>query len=357
MASSAPGRTAVLPSLTEGPHTLTLTAIDSDGNAATASVDVVVGPAPVVETPQAPSLLPCVAGVIVVGGGAFYAARSCSAAAHGAPDPQRRCEVITPGFSPTFASFGSGSRAVRLGLVGVALYLALTACSVGSTPAPADVATPETISTPPSQATAPGGDCENPYLPVVEGATWTRRSTTSLGESTQTATLKDVTPSGFTVERTGVLSGGRSYTYDENWSCTPEGLIQAPTDELAAIATGASGTVTVQSLSNEGVTLPTDVQAGDTWTETFNVDVVGPDSTANWSVTYDFQAIGMEAVTVPAGAFTAIHLTNHITWLNGAVPAMDVEYWFATGVGLVKSGFTMEGLSTGITELVSYSIP
>jgi hypothetical protein len=63
------GRTAVLASLTEGPHTLTLTAIDSDGNASTASIDVVVEPAPVVEPAAAPSLLPCLAGVIVIGGG------------------------------------------------------------------------------------------------------------------------------------------------------------------------------------------------------------------------------------------------------------------------------------------------
>jgi hypothetical protein len=68
------GRTAVLASLTEGPHTLTLTAIDSDGNASTASIDVVVEPAPVVEPSAAPSLLPCLAGLIIIGGGALYAA-------------------------------------------------------------------------------------------------------------------------------------------------------------------------------------------------------------------------------------------------------------------------------------------
>jgi hypothetical protein len=68
------GRTAVLPSLSEGPHTLTLTAIDSNGNASTAAVDIVVQPTPVVEPAAAPSLLPCLAGVIIIGGGALYAA-------------------------------------------------------------------------------------------------------------------------------------------------------------------------------------------------------------------------------------------------------------------------------------------
>jgi hypothetical protein len=68
------GRTAVLAGLSEGPHTLTLTAVDSDGNVGTDSVDIVVGPAPAAEASAAPSLLPCILGVIVVGGGALAAA-------------------------------------------------------------------------------------------------------------------------------------------------------------------------------------------------------------------------------------------------------------------------------------------
>jgi hypothetical protein len=245
----------------------------------------------------------------------------------------------------------------RLGVVVAALSLISVACgSSGNT----GLVAPETnaaASTPAPQAAISGGLCENQYLPVVDGATFTRRTTSSLGESTQTATIKDVRSDGFSVERTGTLSSGRTYTYLENWSCTVEGLVQAPTDELAAIATGANGTVSVQARSNEGVTFPKDAQPGDTWTETFNVDVIGPDSTANWTVTYDFKATGTEEVTVPAGTFTAFHLTNRITWVNGGVPPMDIDYWFAQGVGLVKSGFAMGDLSTGTTELVSYSIP
>jgi hypothetical protein len=63
------GRTAILPSLSEGPHTLTLTAIDSDGNTSTAAVDVVVGPAPLVEAPataDSAALLACGGGAAVL---------------------------------------------------------------------------------------------------------------------------------------------------------------------------------------------------------------------------------------------------------------------------------------------------
>lgn len=261
-------------------------------------------------------------------------------------------------FAPARPLMGSKmDTAARLGVVIGALSLVSAACAGSGNASPVPPGTNVAASTPVPQAAVSGADCENPYVPVVEGATFKRRTTSSLGESTQTATIKDVRSDGFSVERTGVLSSGRAYTYLENWSCTPEGLVQAPTDELAAIATDASGTVSVQARSNEGVTLPRNAQPGDTWTETFNVDVIGPDSTSNWTVTYDFKAIGMEQVTVPAGTFTAIHLTNRITWVNGGLPPMDIDYWFAQGVGLVKSGFTMGELSTGTTDLVSYSIP
>jgi hypothetical protein len=244
----------------------------------------------------------------------------------------------------------------RAAVIVTALFLASTACRGGGpTAAPSVTEGAAATTRPPSSASS--GDCENPYLPVVEGATYNRKSTSSLGDSTQTSTIKDVRPNGFSVERTGVLSSGKPYTYLENWSCTPQGLVQAPTDELAAIATGANATVTVETVSNDGVTLPKDVKAGDTWTETFTVNVIGPNSTSPWTVQYEFEAIGTESVTVPAGAFTALHLTNQITWVNGAVPPMKVDYWFAPEVGLVKSGYTMEGLGSGTTELITYTIP
>ena len=245
--------------------------------------------------------------------------------------------------------------AARLGVLLLALQLLASACSGSETAVLATAETSASTPVPPSGASS--GNCENPYLPVVEGATFTRRSTSSAGETDQTATIKDVTQEGFSVERTGVLSGGRAYTLVENWSCADEGLIQAPSDELAAIATGSKGTVTVQTVSNEGVTLPKDVKAGDTWGETFNVDVTGSDATTNWTVTYEFAAVGLEQVTVPAGTFTAMKLTNHITWPNGGIPEMDVAYWFVQEVGLVKTAFSWGGVDAGTSELISYHIP
>jgi hypothetical protein len=64
------GRTALLASLSEDQHTLTLQAVDSDGNVSTATVEITIRPAPVVEPPsRPPSLMWCLAAVIVIGGG------------------------------------------------------------------------------------------------------------------------------------------------------------------------------------------------------------------------------------------------------------------------------------------------
>ena len=247
------------------------------------------------------------------------------------------------------------SAMARLGVLLVALQLLALACSGSGTAVPVTAEMSTSAPVPPSDTSS--ANCENPYLQVVEGATFTRLSTSSAGETTQTATIKDVTQEGFSVERTGVLSGGRAYTLVEYWSCADEGLIQAPSDELAAIATGSKGTVTVQTISNEGVTLPKDVKAGDDWVETFNVDVTGTDATSNWTVTYSFAAIGQEKVTVPAGTFMTMKLTNRISWPNSGMPDMDVAYWFAEGVGLVKTAFSWGGVDAGTSELISYHIP
>lgn len=246
---------------------------------------------------------------------------------------------------------------VRLGIVVLLLWLTAIACGSVSTPAPAPTGAQDAVSSAVPQATAAGAECENPYFPVVEGTTSTWQVTSSAGEAVRTATIKNVGPDGFSVERVGELSGGREYTLVEKWSCVPSGLVQYPTGELVAVATGLNGEVTASVGENEGATLPRDIQPGDTWHQAFNGDVTGPDSTTNWTVNYDFTAVGLEEVTVPAGTFKAMKLTNHISWPNSGIPDMDMAYWFAEGEGLVKTVFSMNGEDLGTSQLVSRDSP
>jgi hypothetical protein len=73
----------------------------------------------------------------------------------------------------------------------------------------------------------------------------------------------------------------------------------------------------------------------------------------------NFQAIGMESVTVPAGTFNAMRVDFTMAWTSGG-EGLDMTYlitdWFVENVGLVKTsaGADFGGYSL---ELVSYSIP
>lgn len=243
-----------------------------------------------------------------------------------------------------------------------ALALAGLACGFGAggnTPAPAGAMVGSATSTPAPQAAAATANCDNQYVPIVEGATATWKVTTSSGAVTNpTAMTKDVGPDGFSIVRSGKRSNGAAYTLVEKWSCKPEGLIQFPTGDLAEIATGKQGTVTASSMSNQGVTLPREIKAGDTWTETFNGDLTGLDgSKTNWTTAYAFKAEGDESVTVPAGSFTAMKISNTITWPNMGVPEMHMDYWFAPGIGMVKYVFSMSGAPLATGELVSRTVP
>jgi hypothetical protein len=63
------------------------------------------------------------------------------------------------------------------------------------------------------------------------------------------------------------------------------------------------------------------------------------------------QVIGPEMVEVPAGKFRAMKIVSKVS--NGAL-AMKITYWYAAGVGLVKSLSESFQLQNG-WELVSYS--
>jgi hypothetical protein len=63
------------------------------------------------------------------------------------------------------------------------------------------------------------------------------------------------------------------------------------------------------------------------------------------------QVSGPESVTVPAGTFEAMKVTSKVVQ-GGATVAK--EYWYAPGVGLVKS-MTDTGSVRSNTELMEYS--
>jgi hypothetical protein len=237
----------------------------------------------------------------------------------------------------------------------VAIVLTLAACQAQTA---TQAQQPQATS-----AQTDSGACANPYVPVVEGATWTSSGSTDVGGSfSRTTTISDVGTNAFLAEwsmdpLTGVIT----------WTCTPEGLLEDQSNGgiFSSVLSGPDATVKIESVSNTGVTVPTSIQPGDTWSQ---VNVLTASSTEgvsmNGTLTLEFAAIGTESVTVPAGTFTAMKVSVHATaeyTQQGYTSTIvyDGTDWLVEGVGRVQSiGEMSEPMSfTYEAHLDSYSIP
>jgi len=122
-----------------------------------------------------------------------------------------------------------------------------------------------------------------------------------------------------------------------------------------------------------GVTYPNEIKPGDTWPHslefTAKMTVAGQGMDATGDAKSNFQAVGFESVTVPAGTFDAlkIHVDTTIN-INGnfngvsfpVTVSSPYDYWFVQGVGWVKASGTgsVSGQSFSETiELQAYNIP
>jgi hypothetical protein len=199
-----------------------------------------------------------------------------------------------------------------------------------------------------------GGLCDNPYIPVVEGATATYNLTTDKGTVTETDTITDVGTDAFLVETTQPDSN-----YVITWHCTPEGLywLQSDGGTFAAVFQGDVGSQQWEVTSFDGITLPTDIQPGDTWTQSEEISISGTGATT-YNIDLDFTAVGMESVTVTAGTFNAMRID---VIMVGATPQVSMTFtfsvWYAPGVGQVQLIGQNDIGQIWSLELVSYSIP
>lgn len=204
------------------------------------------------------------------------------------------------------------------------------------------------------------GLCANPYYPVAPGASYTYK-VTGTHPRIQTHTITGISEDGFTEKVVQVFA---TTTYE--WICLPEGLVN--TREGVMI----TDTDNVQTSSEvNGVTIPTSISIGDTWTQTY--ELVSSDGSGegelHTSLVFNWTAAVIETVTVPAGTYETLRLdydleisATLVTYEGHSLPLM-VDYnsgskWLAKGIGLVKrsgggeidSMETPEGLSVQISE-------
>jgi len=253
-----------------------------------------------------------------------------------------------------------------------ALVLAMLACNIpgsaGQQPTAAATVQPNASggSQPSPLPAAAVGPCANPLMPVVAGASWTYKTTTSgLKDGSLTRSIKTVSDSGFTSQ-----DNLGSLTSNGDWKCEAGNLIALqPNGGTTSTVSGANIQADMKTTAMDGITLPASVTTGTVWSQTFKLE--GTITVHNKSIpTQDdvaqkCTAGPTESVSVPAGTFNAVRadcdLKMAITMtLGGAgTPSTidtQVQMWYAPNVGLVKTVAQVSG-TTSTLELTSYNIP
>lgn len=239
--------------------------------------------------------------------------------------------------------------------LGIAM-IALASCQLAQSEQQTQASSAPSTQAPNAQAS--GSLCDNPYMPAVEGATWTSNVHTEQGDTTQVDTITDAGSDAFLVE---TVTPNTDYVI--TWSCTAEGLLWLQTDGgMFSVVFQSEGlNQTWESVSFGGVTLPKDIQPGDTWSSAERLNVTDSTGTRPFDINIDFQAVGMESVTVPAGTFNALRIDLVMTFVTTFSNSdLEMSYrisdWFAADVGLVKSS-AQSDLGDYDLELESYAIP
>ena len=198
---------------------------------------------------------------------------------------------------------------------------------------------------PPQQAPVSSDECGNPYYPLKSGAQWTYNG--PQGPFTHT-----ISSSGSGIFTINVESGADTFLIQA--LCMEGGdinLLQVPGDSLSY--SGDSGSSTMTTTSNEGVTLPGDIQVGDDWSQTIGGEVSAGGQKMNFTLNSTYTAIGYENVSVPAGTFNALKIEQSSD-MGGPKPMIQT-LWYVQEVGMVKSEIDIGELV--VQELVSYNIP
>ncbi len=197
------------------------------------------------------------------------------------------------------------------------------------------------------------GPCANPYYPVAVGISHTYSSS----GGTVYSEITNVEQAGFTVTHT---SGGSTQIHE--WECLPEGLVDFSNPIGDAIqAMGEGGTV-VGTTSVTGVTIPSSIEVGDTWSQTYvgTLDVKGQPVSLDFAIDISYNAVAKEEVTVSLGTFQALKVNSTIqsifTLKGGGVSMPLYTYdatgtsWWVENIGPVKT--TGQGSMRGATEHV-----
>ena len=191
----------------------------------------------------------------------------------------------------------------------------------------------------PQSSPTPTPLCANPYFPNVAGDQWEYTGENSLiGAYTRRDTISSSNDASFTQQTTQ-----DNVTYSVSYDCSSTGLTsQNPVQQYAgALLNSADAPVNVKLSSNSGITLPANIAPGDTWQQAADFEATSTQVNVNGRFVFDYTAIGVENVTVPAGTFNALRVDGtiriQVTSLHVPAGTYTITTWWAPGVGIVKS--------------------
>jgi hypothetical protein len=101
--------------------------------------------------------------------------------------------------------------------------------------------------------------------------------------------------------------------------------------------------------------MPASVQVGDSWATDEEITAIGFGVSETFTIHTEYQAAGMETVTVPAGTFNALRIDITISNSSQTLPVtIDGSSWFVEGIGQVRNVAKNPSFDL---ELTSFSIP
>ena len=208
------------------------------------------------------------------------------------------------------------------------------------------------------------GACQNPYLPVIVGATWDYNLTGPIPD-TFTRSIVSVEANGFTdqdVFGTGITRQGK-------WTCDSGNLTALNPSGNSASVNSENVIADFQTTSSSGITLPASIGSGDTWSQATTIEgtehISNQDIPAKNEFSNSCTAAGVESVTVTAGTFDAMRFdcqttTNITVTVLGSPIQTSLSFtatsWYAENIGLIKTVTSGSGLDSTI-ELLSYTVP
>ncbi len=208
-------------------------------------------------------------------------------------------------------------------------------------------ATPETGS-----QTNPNDLCNNQYFPIVNGASWTYQNTVQSNAPTTAVHSMSANQEGsFTITVQNVDS-----VFTMDGSCGDDGIVILDAPGISGSYSSEYGASSISTINDEGVTIPDDIQIGDDWSQVISLYAASDGNSSLFAtIETTYKAVAYETVTVPAGTFNALKVEQNGSMTMAGTPPIATHgfFWYAAGVGTVKSG--LEGTYT--SELVSYSIP